>query len=80
MSERLRFIARAEDGEDVAELAREFGISTKTAYKFLNRWKTDGVDGLKDRSHATHTNPQRTPSEIIEWLIAARKEHPTWER
>lgn len=78
MSERLRFIARVEEGEDVAELAREFGISTKTAYKFISRWKSEGIDGLKDRSHATRTNPQRTPAEVIEWLVAARKEHPTW--
>jgi putative transposase len=78
MSERLRFIARVEDGEDVAELAREFGISTKTAYKFLSRWKAEGVDGLKDRSHATRSNPQRTSPEVIEWLVAARREHPNW--
>ena len=39
MSERLRFIARVEEGERVSDLAREFGISEKTAYKFIARWK-----------------------------------------
>jgi len=78
MSERLRFIARVEEGEDVAELAREFGISTKTAYKFLERWKQEGIDGLKDRSHAVHHNKQRTPTEIIELFVAERKANPNW--
>lgn len=78
MSERLRFIARLEEGESVAELAREFGISTKTAYKFWSRWKEEGVDGLKDRSHAPHRNRRRTPDEIVELLVAERRAHPTW--
>jgi putative transposase len=78
MSERLRFIARLEEGESPAELAREFGISTKTAYKFWSRWKEEGVDGLKDRSHAPHRNRQRTPAELVELFVAERKAHPTW--
>ena len=33
MDERLRFIARLLDGEQMAGLCREFGISRKTGYK-----------------------------------------------
>ena len=78
MSERLRFVARLEEGESVAELAREFGISTKTAYKFWERWKRDGARGLEDRSHAPKRIPHRTPPEVVELIVAMRREHPTW--
>jgi hypothetical protein len=33
MDERLKFIARLLDGEKMAPLCREFGISRKTGYK-----------------------------------------------
>ena len=40
--ERLRFIARLLDGEKMAGLCREFGISRKTGYKIYNRYKDCG--------------------------------------
>ena len=37
MDERLRFVARLLEGDKMAVLCREFGISRKTGYK-LYRW------------------------------------------
>ena len=37
MDERVRFVARALDGEAMSEVCREFGISRKTGYKIFNR-------------------------------------------
>src|SRR5437899_1130398 len=37
MDERLKFIARLLDGDKMALLCRQFGISRKTGYKILNR-------------------------------------------
>ena len=41
MEERLRFVARLLDGEKMAPLCREFGISRKTGYKKFNRYKDE---------------------------------------
>ena len=38
VEERLRFIARLLDGEKMAGLCREFGISRKTGYKIYRRY------------------------------------------
>ena len=38
MDERLKFIARLFDGEQMAGLCREFAISRKTGYKILTRY------------------------------------------
>ncbi|HEX5957413.1 MAG TPA: helix-turn-helix domain-containing protein, partial [Hyphomicrobiaceae bacterium] len=35
VEERLRFIARRLEGESMADLCREFGISRKTGYKIF---------------------------------------------
>ena len=47
MDERLRFVARLLDGEKMAPLCREFGISRKTGYKLFNRYKDQGLPGSK---------------------------------
>ena len=50
VDERLRFVARRLDGEKMAALCAEFGISRKTGYKIYDRYKDCGVEGLTDRS------------------------------
>jgi putative transposase len=45
MDERLKFIARLLDGEKMAGLCREFGISRKTGYKILIRYNKIGLEG-----------------------------------
>jgi transposase len=50
MHERLKSIARLLDGEKMAGLRREFGISGKTGYRILTRYNEIGLDGLTDRS------------------------------
>ncbi|WP_229151507.1 helix-turn-helix domain-containing protein [Aurantimonas sp. VKM B-3413] len=50
MEERLRFVARLLDGEGMSDVCREFGISRKTGYKILGRFKDEGVEALSDRS------------------------------
>jgi Helix-turn-helix domain len=50
MDERLKFIVRLLDGEKMAALCRDFGISRKTGYKILTRYNQTGLEGLTDRS------------------------------
>ena len=38
MDERLRFVARLLEGDKMATLCREFGISRKTGYKIFDRY------------------------------------------
>jgi len=47
-------------GANRSELCREFGISRKTGYKWLERYRSAGGEGLRDRSRRPHTSPWRT--------------------
>jgi putative transposase len=47
MDERLKVIAAPLDGEPMAGLCREFGISRKTGYKIQARYDTCGVEGQR---------------------------------
>ncbi len=79
MLERAQLIAAYLDGlYSVAELAERHGVSRKTAYKWLARYRHGGPEALADRSHVAHTQPSQTPAEVEAALIACRETHPTW--
>lgn len=79
MSERVTFIGLLQSGHrTMAGLCREFGISRKTAYKWAERFEREGLEGLKERSRRPHHLARKTPAEIQDLLLWARKSHPTW--
>ena len=74
MEERLRFVARLLDGEKMAGLCREFGISRKTGYKIFNRYKDCGLEGLTDRSRRPYRHANQLPFQIEKLIIQIKKE------
>ena len=56
MDERLRFVARLLEGEKMAPLCAEFGISRKTGYKIFDRYKDCGVTAFT-RSQPAAVSP-----------------------
>lgn len=76
---RMRFVTLAEAGvETMASLCRSFEISRKTGYKWLERYHSEGLEGLADRSRAPVEHPQAVPAEIAERCLGVRHAHPTW--
>lgn len=79
MDERMRFIVEHERGEaGMAELCRAHGISRKTGYKWVERYRVGGIAGLAERSRAPHRRPGLTAPAVVERIVAARGAHPTW--
>lgn len=78
MDLRKEFIVRLERGERATDLCREYGISRKTGEKFKKRFRGEGLVGLQDRSRAPGLIPHKTPPEVVEVIIAHRRQHPSW--
>jgi putative transposase len=78
MDERLRFVARLLDGEKMAALCREFGISRKTGYKLFSRYKDCGMHGLTDRSRRPYRHANRLPFQVEKLIVQLKREHPSW--
>lgn len=79
MSERQEFVTQAlQLGANLGQLCREFGISRKTGYKWLDRYHQEGVEGLKDRSRRPHHSPEQTAPEVEALIVATRRQFPTW--
>lgn len=78
MDERLRFVARRLEGESMTDLCREFGISRKTGYKIINRYKEEGLIALEDRSRRPVRYANQLPVPIERAIIDAKKDKPHW--
>ncbi|WP_334166219.1 IS481 family transposase [Tepidimonas sp.] len=79
MDSRVRFISAClEDAETMSRLCLEFGISRKTGYKWLNRYRAYGVDGLEDLPRAPLHHGRATPLETVEAIVALKERHPHW--
>jgi putative transposase len=78
VDERLRFVARLLEGEKMAVLCREFGISRKTGYKIYHRYRDVGLQGLTDRSRRPYRQANRLPFQVETQIVRLKQEHPTW--
>ena len=78
MDERLRFVARLLEGEKMAPLCAEFGISRKTGYKIFDRYKDGGVVAFSDRSRRPYRQANRLPAPIEATIVRLKREYPSW--
>lgn len=78
MDERLRFVARLLEGEKMAPLCAEFGISRKTGYKIFDRYKSCGIDAFTDRSRRPYRQANRLPAPVEATIVRLKREYPGW--
>jgi putative transposase len=79
MEEIHRFVSLAATGRfTVTELCADFHISRKTAYKWLHRYRAEGVQGLRPRSRRPRSCAHRTAEEVERLILRERRRRPTW--
>lgn len=77
---RVRFIEDwlGKEYESLAVLCRVHGVSRKTGYKWVGRFREGGRPGLNDQSRRWRSHPHTTAPDVVELVVGARKRHPTW--
>lgn len=79
MESRLEFVRAWESGVlSISELSRRFGVSRKTAYKWVGRFESHGQAGLEDRSRRPMQVRSPTPPEVVQKVLEVRDAHPRW--
>lgn len=79
MEERMQFIVALKEGlYSMTELCERYGISRQAGYERLRRYEAEGIEGLKDRSHAPMHCPHKISTEVAEALIQLRRRKPDW--
>ena len=78
MDERLKFVTRLLDSEQISSLCHEFGISRKTGYKIFNRHKDCGLEGLANRFQRPIRPGNQIPFQIERFILRTKKERSSW--
>ena len=79
MNQKALFIADyLAESCSITELCESYGISRKTAYKWIDRFLRYGPQGLDNRSQAPRSSPHRTPAHIEQAIVKCRRQHPSW--
>jgi len=55
--------------------AKMFMVATKTAKKWADRYRAEGVAGMLDRSSRPHHSPTKTPDTIVRQVVSLRWRH-----
>jgi transposase InsO family protein len=67
-----------QEGANVSELCRRFGVSRKTAYKWSKLARNSEGIALADRSRRPVSSPAKTAAQVEARVVALRGEHPAW--
>ena len=80
VSQRQEFVLMAaQDGANVRALCRQFGISPKTGYKWINRHAAEPTPAaVQDRSRRPLGSPSRSPEQLERAVVELRRAHPAW--
>ena len=79
MEQREKFIRDWLDEEwSMTALCESYGISRKTGYKWLMRFRQRGAVGLVNRSRKSHAHPNATIAAIEKRVIQLRSQRPFW--
>jgi transposase len=73
-ADRKSLIHLLNSGEKPWEAAQELGRSPAWAYRWKNRYKQDGLNGLQGRSRAPKRIVRSTPAEVLQEILRMRSE------
>ena len=79
MDQRVEFVsAYLRALAPMSALCAAYGISRRTGYKWIDRYRQEGWQGLAERSRAPHEHGRRMAPELAEAIIALRRDRPYW--
>lgn len=79
MELRTEFCLRAYgQKEPLKLLCQEYGISRKTGYKWLQRYKAQGRQGMTNQSRRPRNSPERCSEQAVCRIVRLKLAHPRW--
>lgn len=79
MDQRAEFVLKAQqETMPFRQLCEEFGVSPKTGYKWIERFRDGGVAALHDRSTRPQSSPAGLPEDVVCRMVALKTAHPHW--
>ena len=70
-------VRRIEEDWTAEEVAESFGVSVRTVYRWLKRWREGGVAALVDRTSRPLRSPTKTPERAEARILEVRRRRKT---
>src|ERR1700758_395134 len=78
MERRVEFVLRALRTENFRALCQEYGISSKTGYKWQERFLRLGLSGMEEESRRPHSHAEQLGERELWAIIRLKMAHPRW--
>ena len=69
-----------EEGLRPIEAAQAMGVSSRTAYKWLRRYREEGLAGLQNRASRPRSCPHQTSAQRIDQVIKRRRQRQSYRQ
>jgi transposase InsO family protein len=78
MEQRIEFIIKALRTDNFRALCQEYGISTKTGYKWRERFYRLGQAGMLEQSRRPYSHAEQLPESVVCQIVRLKQAHPHW--
>jgi putative transposase len=78
MDQRIEFAIKAMRTLNFRALCQEYGISTKTGYKWRERFLRNGFEGLEEQSRRPKGHAEQMGEEVVCEMVRLKLAHPSW--
>jgi putative transposase len=78
MDQRIEFALKAMQTLNFRALCQEYGVSTKTGYKWKQRLINGGLEGIKEESRRPRSSPNQLREEEVCEIVRLKLAHWSW--
>jgi transposase InsO family protein len=78
MEQRIEFALKAMRTLNFRALCQDYGVSTKTGYKWKERFIRDGLAGMKEQSRRPKGHSEQLPEEEVCEIVRLKLAHLSW--
>src|SRR5437660_1069482 len=78
MNKRAEFAMKALHTDNFAALCREYGISRRVGYKWVDRFEAGGLGGMREQSRRPGRSPEKLEEEAIFEMVKLKERHRSW--
>ena len=78
MDQKMEFCLKSLRGDNFRQRCGAYGISTKTGYKWRERFLERGYQGLEELSRRPHSHPEQLEVEQVCAIVRLKQAHPFW--
>jgi putative transposase len=78
MDQRIEFAIKALRTGNFRELCCQYGISTKTGYKWRERFLRQGWEGMAEESRRPHGHADQLAEAVVCQIVRLKQAHPHW--